>query len=138
MPDALTFASELLSRGIELLIRNGRLHVWPGKARKHLSDAERTFIREHNDELKALAASKALPETTVEWQPPTVAATPTATESAPTTSAAWCPYCARPVCVGPEHWAYASLHFHDPAEVTRRANEATAVMLNRIRCGNPY
>jgi hypothetical protein len=125
--DALTFAQALLDRGMELLIRKNRLYVWPGKAYKRgLSAAERDYIREHRAELKELAASGALPETTVVWQPPT---TP-----APPPCAPRCAYCGRP-CVGPYHWAYRLLHHTDPTEVARRDAEATADMFAMLRRG---
>jgi len=129
------FASALLALGIELILRNGRLHVWPARAYKHLSDAERDFIHAHRAELKALAAAKALPETTVVWQPPTEAAIEPPTPEPP------CPYCGRVPCIGPTHHAYDVLHYDDPEHVERRRKAATAEMLvglRRARYEDPY
>lgn len=65
---AADFTSLLLARGIELIVRNGRLHVWPGKAHKYgLSEAERAYIKAHRAQLKALAGT--FPEATVAWTP---------------------------------------------------------------------
>ena len=70
MSDALTFATDLLTRGIEFTLRGNRLWLWPGVAHKHLSDAEREFIRAHRAELKELVRQRALPEATVVWRAP--------------------------------------------------------------------
>ena len=129
---AIAFASALLDRGIELILRNnGRLHVWPARAYKYLSDAERDFIRVHRAELKALAAAKALPETTVVWQPPTEAPDP-----APTPEL--CQYCHQPIerCAAikatrPDAWC--ALHHNDPAEVERRRERADREMYESFR-----
>lgn len=129
--DALTFATGLLARGIELVLRNNRLWLWPAKAYKHLTTTERDFIREHRVDLKALAAAKLLPETTVVWQPPN--AVTDAHESAPSLGAS-CVYCGRP-CVGADHDAYRTLHHNDPAEIARRDAEATATMYRTMTHG---
>jgi hypothetical protein len=50
-----------------------------------------------------------------------------ATSSAPET----CPFCNR-ACVGPDHRWFRVLHWHDPAEVARRAQEATDLMRHQI------
>jgi len=46
-----------------------------------------------------------------------------------------CPYCRRE-CVGPDHPAFAVLHWSDPEEIKRRDAEATAVMLKTMRHGS--
>lgn len=131
--DPLTFACDLLSRGIELVLRGNRrrLHVWPARAFRFLTDDERAFIKEHRDELKALAEAKVLPETTVTWHPPGEA--PTTAEPPPDAAliVPICSYCERP-CVGADHAAYRLLHFHDPAEIGRRDREATALMRRMV------
>ena len=99
--DALTFATRFLARGMEFIVRNNRLRLWPAKAHRYLTDGELAFIKAHRDELKALAASKALPETTVTWTPPGEAtALPAPEEPAPPVV---CPYCLRSPCIGPDH-----------------------------------
>lgn len=47
-----------------------------------------------------------------------------------------CPYCHRSPCIGPEHPAFATLHYNDPTEVERRRVEATAVMLATMSHGS--
>ena len=42
-----------------------------------------------------------------------------------------CPYCRRK-CVGPDHVAYETLHWSDPAEVKKRDERATAVMRQQL------
>src|SRR5262245_2869637 len=118
--DALLFAHGLRDRGIEFVLRGSRqrLHVWPKKAYPHLTTEEQAFIREHTEELKALALAHALPETTVVWQPPTAAPTPRPDPSPPA-----CSYCMRP-CVGSQHPAYPVLHYDDPTEIARRDSHA--------------
>ncbi|HXG90538.1 MAG TPA: hypothetical protein VNJ02_19610 [Vicinamibacterales bacterium] len=60
------FTSQLLARGIELIVRGNRLRVWPGRAHKYgLTDSERAFLHAHRYELKALAGT--FPEATVVW-----------------------------------------------------------------------
>jgi hypothetical protein len=120
------FAEGLLQRGIEVVLRGNRLHVWPGKAYKHLTDAEREFINVNRDALKELARSHALPETTVVWQqPPTPTPTPTATQPES------CPYCWG-TCVGTSHEFYKTFHFLDPREVERRNAAATRLMMHQV------
>src|SRR5262249_23723106 len=68
--DPLVFAQDLLARGIELLVRNNRLHVWPAKAHRYLTAEERAFLKTHRAALKELATAKVLPEATVVWTPP--------------------------------------------------------------------
>ena len=126
---ARAFAEGLLARGIELVQRGDRLHVWPGKAYRSLTDAERAFIREHRAELKELAASHALPEAVVVWRhngPPT----PTADAPVPAPPPD-CPFCQRP-CVGPEHPAFRVLHWLDPQEQARRTLAASAWMFVQV------
>ncbi|MEO8680155.1 MAG: hypothetical protein ABI665_13975, partial [Vicinamibacterales bacterium] len=142
------FATGLLARGIEFVLRqNGRLHVWPAKAYPYLTDAERDFIREHRAELKALATSKALPETTVVWYPPTDAVTdpapaapspPVAPAPAPLPApvAPPCVYCGQSPCIGPDHHAYSVLHANDPREIKRLDEAATAVMFKMTGVGS--
>ena len=48
-----------------------------------------------------------------------------------------CAYCGR-ACCGPEHPAFATLHFLDPLEIAKRDKEATAVMMKMLPYGNPY
>jgi hypothetical protein len=135
--DALTFATGLLAQGIEILVRNNRLWVWPAKAFAHLTDTERAFIQQHRDELKDLAESKVLPETTVVWSAAVSDAPIGQPARQPTVAPAPCSYCGR-ACVGPDHHAYEVLHYDDPAEVARRDQEATKVMMRMVRFGNPY
>ena len=51
------------------MLRGNRLHIWPSRAYRGLSDADRDYIKSHRDELRALVRA-GLPETTVVWQPP--------------------------------------------------------------------
>ena len=128
------FARAFLDRGVEFTVSlNGRLQLWPPKAYSYLTNEERAFIREHRAELRALAASKALPETTVTWNPNGVIA-PVSAPAAEITrpSAPPCPYCGASPCVGPEHEAYPALHFLDPVEAKRRAEYHTAVARKMI------
>jgi hypothetical protein len=67
----LAFAQGLLGRGIEIVLRGNRLWIWPREAFPHLTEAEHSYLREHRDDLKEIARSKALPETTVVWTKPT-------------------------------------------------------------------
>jgi hypothetical protein len=73
---------------------------------------------------------------------PTVAAEPDScgpTEIAPvetTRASDMCPYCHQRPCVGRDHHAYEALHHDDPAEVERRRQEATAVMLKTMAHGS--
>jgi hypothetical protein len=48
-----------------------------------------------------------------------------------------CEYCRRN-CVGVEHHAYSVLHWNDPAEIKKRDEEATKVMMKMMPYGNPY
>ena len=129
MTDARAFAEQLLTRGIELILRGNRLHVWPGRAYKHLTDAEREFINVNRGALKELARSRALPETTVVWQPPT--ATTATTLTATATQPESCPYCWG-TCVSPSHEFYKTFHFLDPIEVARRDAAATRLMMHQV------
>jgi hypothetical protein len=128
--DALTFATELLGRGIEFVVRkSGRLGVWPNTAWKiGLTDAERDFIRTHRAELIAIAAAKTLPEATVQWQPPQPG-----TPTVPPPPA--CPFCGRK-CVGPGNALFKVLHWSSEEERERRRAEATRVMLKMM--GQPF
>ncbi len=47
-----------------------------------------------------------------------------------------CSYCMR-VCLGAEHPAYETLHWHDPAEQQKRADQATQVMRQQIGKPSP-
>jgi hypothetical protein len=124
----LDFATGLLARGIEIVLRGNRLWVWPPKAHGYLTDAEREYIHEHRNELKELARSHALPETTVVWQPPTEVTHATTTQE-PTTAP--CSYCGG-ACVGPTSPHYRALHWTDPTEVAKRNAAATDVMMRQI------
>jgi len=133
----MTFASRLLAQGIELVLRGNRLWVWPAKAHQHLTDEDKEFMREHRDDLKALAASKVLPEATVVWAPPSTveAASPT---PQPAAEVPHCPYCGARRCVGMESPWYRLLHWDAPEEVARRDRDASAVMLRMMRFGHPH
>jgi len=125
-PDDVAFVEQLRARGIDVGVRkSGRPFVWPVAAwADGLTDAERQFFREHHAALAAMVRAKVLRDFDVWWQPPTepVTAAPTAPEPEPEPV---CRYCGGP-CVGPEHHAYRTLHWHDPYEVARREAEATA------------
>ena len=121
-----SFAMALRDRGIEFLLRgSGRLYIWPKQAPKYLTADERQFISEHRDELKELAASHAIPESTVVWSPPTSAASASASD-------AGCSYCGGRPCVGPDHPSYPTLHAADPEQIARQTRESTAVMMRQV------
>jgi hypothetical protein len=137
---ALDFAKQLLSRGIEILVRNNRLWIWPPKAHAHLTSVERTFIDEHREELKELARSHALPEATVVWTPPTATdngirqRTPPmeAATSATAKSAPLCAWCGNRPCVGKDSRWYHAFHWNAADEIARRDAEATRLMYHQI------
>jgi hypothetical protein len=132
------FIDALLAQGIELVChRNGgRLSIWPGRAYRYLTDAEREYIRANRAELKALVLAEPR-ETTVVWQPGAglpreVAANACGQKQQPTVVLAPdCPYCRRS-CVGESHWAFPILHLTDPKEVMRR-NKAEMEALDWAR-----
>jgi hypothetical protein len=151
-PEVEAFARALLACGITFVGRNGRLWVQPAKAYQHLTTDEKAFIAAHRQELKTLAASKALPEATVEWkpttttpesQPPTTPDGPTTPEPTPARSTEpTCRFgcgtltdCARLQTTSPSTWR--ALHWQDPVEIERRRREATAVMLHQIGKPSP-
>lgn len=129
MSEARTFVDGLLSRGMELLIRNNRLWIWPVDAYKFLTDDEHQFLRDHRRELKELVRS-GLPETQVIWCPPTTDTAPEQKSSTPPPIAG-CAFCCGP-CVGDAHHAYSTLHFCDPKQIAERQRRAAAVMLARL------
>ena len=121
--EALEFAQRMLDRGIEIIVRNKRVKVWPAAAFPHLTPEELSFIKSHRDELKALALAKTLRESTVIFAPPGIRMPePVIT----------CPYCGERACVGPDDRWFKVLHWRDPQEVERRNAHASAVMLRQV------
>ena len=57
----LEFATQKLAEGVEILCRNNRLRIWPGRAFRHFTSAELAFINDHKEELKAIAVAKTFP-----------------------------------------------------------------------------
>jgi hypothetical protein len=136
-----TFAQSLLDRGIELIIRGNRLHVWPKQAYPYLTAEERDFLSAHRAELKAIAALGR--ETTVVWQPPrrdqqSAQSTPTPATPTPTPMPVeCCPYCRKPLAECAEMRTsrpvvYAALHYDSPAFVLQRREFETRVMQQQI------
>src|SRR4051794_38086900 len=50
--DVTAFLALLTAKGIRFELRKDRLYLLPTRARKELTDAERTYLREHRQELK--------------------------------------------------------------------------------------
>jgi hypothetical protein len=148
MSDATELAASLLLRDIELILnKTGKLAVWPARAFKTLTPAERQQLKTHSHELVELAKAKltSLPDTSPETKARVVAKlqSPEVALPAPVTlvsmpeppaprQAPTCPYCQRSPCVGRGDPRYPVLHANDPVEMVRRTAEATKVMLHHI------
>lgn len=131
----LEFATQKLAEGVEILCRNNRLRIWPGRAFRHFTSAELAFINDHKEELKAIAVAKTLPETQVVWKPPTAVGLTTELRVPghdTRHAGSVCAYCHGP-CVGSQHPHYATLHYNDPSEIAARSKRATAVMVQQWR-----
>jgi hypothetical protein len=113
----------LAARGVAVSIRNGRLWLQPASAYHALSDDEVLVLRHHRQAIKdAIKAGVSLDVARV-----TPTEKPTPAPEPP------CAYCGQAPCIGPEHYAYQTLHANDPVEVARRDKEATRVMMAQIR-----
>lgn len=129
--EALTLAEQHWWLGIEFALRkSGGLYIWPKECVPYLSVETRDYVALYKPELTILAKAKALPETTIKWQPPVASTAP-----APPVP---CVYCRRAPCIGSDHPAFPTLHFADPTEVARRNEEATKEMLKMLPYGQPY
>jgi hypothetical protein len=114
------FVDTLLDRGIEPIVRRGKLKFWPWRPddawRQGMTIDEQAYVAEHYDAL--LAEVSANPrETTVVWD----GRTPAPTVPPPAASDV-CPGCGRATC-DPSHWAYGILHPRDPAVVAAQNAE---------------
>jgi hypothetical protein len=132
--DATEFAAALRAKGIELIVRGNRLSVWPkGAWTGGLDDANRNYIRDHRAELKALVLA-GLPETTVVWQPANAVADAAPQRSnTPVEPSPPCQGCDRSPCVGPDHWAFDTLHPNDVVVVQRELRTYTEQMTASMR-----
>jgi hypothetical protein len=130
-PTPRAFAAALCARGIEVILRGNRLKVWPGPAFKlGLSDAERVYLREHRDELKALCP---LPETTVTWHPPDPADAIRAAERDAAIAAA-----ARDAQLKAQNLdVWLVLHGDEPEATAIRDQQATEVMRRMVGRPSP-
>jgi len=155
MTDVRAFAEGLLKRGIELVVRNNRLRVWPAQAYSQLSADEIAYLAAHRIELKQLAKDNVLSETTVAQDGAESASQPLQTvlppcrvhppddatdrparavmRTPPANLDPYCPFCDHRPCVSPSHPLFGVLHRNDPAEITRRIEHATAIMMRRLR-----
>jgi len=112
----------LAARGVTVSLRGNRLELRPPSAYKLLTDDELITLRHHREDIKAIVRA---------GLPCVAPATPAGNAVVPTPAPAPCPYCKR-ACVGPEHFAYSTLHYDDPIEVQKRDAEATAVMMKQF------
>ena len=135
--EALAWVRTLRSRGVRITLRNGRLHLHPSESYYALTNAERRTFKFFRAEIKALVrdgAGDAEPQTPkptqIESEGKSANFADLNESVAPKreTPPPPCAWCLQSPCVGPSHPHFRTLHYNDPAEIQRRADENTRVM----------
>lgn len=124
MTDNTTLAASwlqgLAARGITFTERNGRLRCHPERAYKTLSDDDIIFLRHHRAEIRdALHAGVSLDVHAAAGQLREVCLPAPTAAPAPEK----CRYCGQAPCIGRAHHAFDVLHWNEPAEIKRRAED---------------
>src|SRR6266487_1090092 len=117
---AAAWVEALRARGVTLRARGKNLAMMPKHAYGEMSADERKTLKLHKAAIVAIVQG----ETHAPAAPEPKAA-PRVKQPEP------CQFCGR-ACCGPDHPAYETMHYNDPAEVKRRDEHATKVMLARI------
>jgi hypothetical protein len=112
---AAAWLAGLAARGVRVALRNGRLAWEPTRAYGEMTDEEVITLRHHRDEIKDAIAAGAWPDLG-----PSFPVTDRRRVTAEPTPPKACPSCGRTPCIGPDHFAFATLHPNDPTELARR------------------
>lgn len=126
---ASAWIAALTGRGVTLAARGKQLLMSPKSAYGEMTNEERATLKQHKHAIIALVKD-GLPVTvnavTAHAVTHAVASTPT---PAPPP---WCRFCMTSPCIGPDHPAFAALHFDDVREVERRGALATQELFAQV------